>query len=414
MAVHSDPGRQPVFVRDRMTGMAYCGLATYAYVLYALGPLLPLLRQDLHLSYSMMSLHSTAFAAGAVLTNLLFERARRRFGYRTLFWAAMAGLVLGGLLLATGPSVAVTLTASAGGGVGGSLLQTTVLAVLSEHHGRYGPLRDRALVEANASASATALAAPLVVGGLQAVDVAWNWSLLLPMAAAIVLYAIFRREPLRPAGNESGSGTARRAHTDDRCGLPTAFWVLATLCGVVVGAEFCLVFYGSPQLTSIVGLTASDAATAMSLFYGGELVGRLAGSRITGDAGLRRSTSRLVFAALAVSGVGFLALWTTSMTWVALTGLFLSGLGVANLFPLTLSLAISAAPESAGRATAGVQLLVGAAIMLAPLLLGSLSDLLGVRPAFGIAGLLLPLAALLLALGHRTSATEPQGLTESC
>ncbi|MFI9365531.1 hypothetical protein ACIG5E_31440 [Kitasatospora sp. NPDC053057] len=35
--------------------------------------------------------------------------------------------------------------------------------------------------------------------------------------------------------------------------------------------------------------------------------------------------------------------------------------------------------------------------MLAPLLLGTLSDHLGVRPAFGLAGCLLPAAALLLA-----------------
>ncbi|MEU1276326.1 MFS transporter [Streptomyces sp. NPDC005799] len=397
--------RQSNFVRDRLTGMAYGGLATYAYVLYALGPLLPLLRQDLRFGYAVMSLHSTAFAAGAVLTNLLFERIRRRLGYRTLFWVSAASLVAGGLLLATGAFVAVTLMAAAVAGIGGSLLQTTVLALLSEHHGRYGPLRDRALVEANASASASALAAPLVIGGLQAAGAAWNWSLILPLAMAVVMYAVFRREPLRPGTDGPVPGTAGPGAA---LRLPTAFWILAALAGVVVGAEFCFVFYGSPQLTTVVGLTTGQAATAMSLFYSGELLGRLAGSRLTGTGALR-STPQLVVAALAVSAVGFLALWTTSVTWVALAGLFLSGFGMANLFPLTLSLAVSGARGQSGRATASVQLLVGAAIMLAPLLLGSLSDLIGVRAAFGAAGLLIPLAALLLALGHRTVSPEPQG-----
>ncbi|MGW7259111.1 MFS transporter [Streptomyces sp. NPDC054834] len=398
-----DTVRQSAFVRDRLTGMAYGGLATYAYVLYALGPLLPLLRQDLHFGYAMMSLHSTAFAAGAVLTNLLFERVRRRLGYRTLFWASAAGLVAGGLLLATGASVAVTLPAVAMGGIGGSLLQTTVLVVLSEHH---GPLRDRALVEANAGASATALAAPLVVGSLKAAGGAWNWSLVLPLAAAGVMYAVFRREPLRPGtdGPAPGSGDPNAAPR-----FSATFWILAALCGVVVGAEFCLVFYGSPQLTTVVGLTTGQAATAMSAFYAGELLGRLAGSSVTGTGTPQRATPRLVAAALTVTAVGFLVLWKSSVTWLALAGLFLSGLGMANLFPLTLSLAVSGAPGQTDRATARVQLLVGAAIMLAPLLLGSLSDLLGVRTAFGAAGLLIPLAALLLALGHRTVSPEPQG-----
>ncbi|MET7932430.1 MFS transporter [Streptomyces sp. NPDC005322] len=412
---------RPVFVRDRLTGMAYGGLALYAFLLYALGPLLPLLRDDLRLSYTVMSLHSTAFAAGAVLTNLVFERARRRFGYRTLFWAAAVGLVLGGLLLATGRSVAMTLTAAAVSGIGGALLQTTALAVLAEHH---GPLRDRALVEANAGASATALAAPLVIGALQTAGAAWNWTLLVPPVAAAVLYAVFRHDRLRPrsdvsahAGAPPGRGGAANdggsvdgGGPADECGpvddggrLPAAFWLLAALCGVAVGAEFCLVFYGSPQLTGVVGLTAGSAATAMSLFYAGALLGRLAGSRLTAS----RRLAELIFAALGVSVAGFLTLWATGSAWVALTGLFLSGFGMANLFPLALSLAVSAAPGSTGRATAYVQLLVGTAIMLAPLLLGGLSDRLGVRTAFGLAGLLLPLAALLLLLGRRAAAATP-------
>ncbi|KUJ65673.1 hypothetical protein ACZ90_45075 [Streptomyces albus subsp. albus] len=388
----------PRFVRDRLTALGYGGLAAYAYLLYALGPLLPLLRDDLHQSYVLMSLHSTAFAGGAVLTNLLFERIRRRLGYRALFWSALAGLALGSMLLAAGAwgtAGWLTLTAAALAGIGGSLLQTTALALLAEHH---GALRERALVEANAGASATALAAPLIVGGLQAAGTAWNWSLLLPPIAAAVLYAAFRREPVHPGGREAGTAQ-REPGGETATPLPAGFWTLAALCGVVVGTEFCLVFYGSPQLTTVHELTDGQASTAMGLFYGGELLGRLAGSRLTG--GTRWSTPRLVLAALALSGMGFLALWASSVTWLALTGLFLSGLGIANLFPLTLSLAVSAAGRRTGRATARVQLLVGAAIMLAPLLLASLSDGIGVRPAFGLGGVLIMVAMCLLALGRR-------------
>ncbi|MFE5586859.1 MFS transporter, partial [Kitasatospora sp. NPDC056531] len=210
----------PAFTRDRLTTLTYAGLAVYAYLLYALGPLLPLLRHDLHLSYAMMSLHSTAFAAGAVLTNLLFRRARRRFGHRPLFWSALTALALGALLLATGVSAAATLGGAVVGGIGGALLQTTALAALAEHHGGHEALRARALVEANAAASLSALAAPLVISGLQLAGAAWNWSLLLPAFALAALYPAFRREPLRPRDNHpagaGGGGGGRGVWGGDR------------------------------------------------------------------------------------------------------------------------------------------------------------------------------------------------------
>ncbi|MFI6151505.1 MFS transporter [Kitasatospora sp. NPDC051170] len=414
------PPEQGPFRRDRLTAAAYSGLAVFAYLLYALGPVLPLLRQDLRLSYQTMSLHSTAFAAGAVVTNLVFERLRGRFGYRRLFWPAACALALGGALLATGADVAVTLAAATVGGIGGSLLQTTALAALAEHHGE---LRERALLEANAGASATALLAPLVIGALQAFGAAWNWSLLLPALAVAALYALLRTEPLRPGvGPGVGTGPQRQQAQEDGGGrLPGAFWILGTLCAVVVATEFCVVFYGSPLLSDITDLTDHQAATLMALFYGGTLLGRLAGSRLTGT---RWPTPRLVLATLAVTGAGVLALWTAATTWMALAGLFVSGLGIANLFPLTLALAVGAAPGRTGRATANVQLLVGAAIMLAPLLLGSLSDRLGIRSAFSVAGALVLLAVLLLSLSgrdatgrapaplHHAAPTDPRGATE--
>ncbi|MER7673477.1 MFS transporter [Kitasatospora sp. NPDC096128] len=401
----------PAFARDRLTATAYGGLAVYAYVLYALGPLLPLLRQDLRLSYALMSLHSTAFAAGAMLTNLLFRRLRTRLDHRVLFWSALTTLALGSLLLATGLSAAVTLTAALLGGIGGALLQTTALAVLAEHHGAHESLRARALVEANAAASVSALAAPLVISGLDGAGAAWNWCLVLPALAVAAMYPVLRAEPLRPRALPSPGGATTAARQPDRPG--GSFPLRAALCGLVVGFEFCLAYYAAPLLTSTADLTDGQASSALALFYGGELAGRLAGSRLTAGARTARSAA-LVAGSLTVAAAGFLALWLASTNWLALLGLFLGGLGVANLFPLTLSLAVSAAPGRTDQATARVQLAVSTCIMLAPLLLGTLSDRLGVRSAFGLAGLLLPLAALLLATGRRRPApsdASPSGAT---
>ncbi|MFF7633498.1 MFS transporter [Kitasatospora sp. NPDC008050] len=384
----------PPFVRDGKTRLAYGGLSVYAYALYALGPLLPLLRHDFRLSYSMMSAHSTVFAAGAILANALIERLTGAFGYRRVFWTSLGTLVLGAALLAVGPSVAVTLSAAAVMGVSGALVQTTVLAVLAQHH---GPLRERAIVEANAGASAAALVAPLVIGACQAAGVGWSPSMLLPLVIAGGLYLTLGQETLRP--RRSPTGEAAPAGR-----LPAAYWLLAALAGVVVGAEFCLVFYGSPQLTSSIGLTDGQAATAMSLFYGGELLGRLAGSRLSAT---RATTTQLVLVSLAVTVVGFLLLWTSGSTVIALAALLVTGLGIANLFPLTLSLAVAAARGRTDQATARVQLIVAVSIMLAPLILGTLSDHFGVRRSFAVEGVLLTAAVVLLLLGTAARRGRP-------
>ncbi|MGH4031213.1 MFS transporter [Actinomycetota bacterium Odt1-20B] len=383
------------FRRGPVTRMAYAGLAVYAFALYLQGPLLPLLREDLDFSYAMMSTHSTVFAAGGVLVNVAFERVRRRIGYRSAFWLSISAVALGAVLMAVGPVVAVTLAAAALMGVSGALLQTVTLSVLAEHH---GPLRERALVEANAAASAAALAAPLAIGAMEMLGADWQTTLFVPLAAFLVVYGVFRREPFLsgrtevPAGAPGDAAAPRKDHT---ARLPGRFWLAGVLCSVVVGLEFCLVLYGSPHLTTGVGMSSGAAGTALSLFYGGTLVGRLAGSRLSGRQG---GASALTGFALALTAVSFTVLWAANSPSLALPSLFFAGLGVANLFPLTLSMAVATAPDHAARATARVQLMVSAAIMVAPFLLGALSDRVGVERAFTVAAVLIVAAAVLLAV----------------
>lgn len=228
-----------------------------------------------------------------------------------------------------------------------------------------------------------------MIGACQAAGVGWGPSMLLPLVIAGGLYLTLGHETLRPRLASAGEAAPPGP-------LSAAYWLLAALAGVVVGAEFCLVFYGSPQLTSSIGLTDGQAATAMSLFYGGSLIGRLTGSRLSAT---RATATQLVLASLGVTVVGFLLLWTSSSTVVCLLALLVTGLGIANLFPLTLSLAVVAARGRTDQATARVQLIVAVSIMLAPLILGALSDHFGVGRSFAVEGVLLTAAVALLLLG---------------
>ena len=77
-----------------------------------------------------------------------------------------------------------------------------------------------------------------------------------------------------------------------------------------------------------------------------------------------------------------------------LTAVFLAGLGVANHFPLSMGLAVGAAPGQSDTASARVVIASGTAILTLPLLLGGLADWIGLWWAYSI---VLPL--LLVAMG---------------
>jgi MFS family permease len=71
--------------------LAYAALAIYSFCLYALGPTLTFLRDELRLSYTLTSLHSSLWAAGTVVTGLVFARLVVLLGRRRLFWLGAGG-----------------------------------------------------------------------------------------------------------------------------------------------------------------------------------------------------------------------------------------------------------------------------------------------------------------------------------
>ncbi len=373
--------------RRRVTALSFGALGAYAYCLYALGPALALLRADLHVSYTLLSLHTSLWAVGTIVTGLSYDRLTRRNGRHLVFWASAAGTVVGALLFVAGYAVGVTLLAAAVLGTAGSFLQTGTVAVLAD---AYGDEADRALMGANVVASGTAVLAPLVLGGLAGTVLGWRVGMLVAVGTLVVMWARYGRVRLPES---VGTGDAVQAS------LPPTYWVCAALVAVVVGVEFCIVFHGAGLLHDHDGLPADDAATAMGLFYLAELVGRVGGSRLTRRPGRAPS---LTAAALVVTAAGFTVFWLSTTAVPALAGLAVAGVGVANLYPLTLAIAVRSAPQSTDAAAARTQLAVGAAVLIAPLALGALADQVGVLRAYAVEPALLVSAAVLLAAVRRS------------
>lgn len=104
-----------------------------------------------------------------------------------------------------------------------------------------------------------------------------------------------------------------------------------------------------------------------------------------------------------MASMGFLIFWRTENIPLGLSGLFLTGLGVANLYPLILSLAIGAANGNTVQAGARATLASGTAILALPLALGGFADTLGIRSAYGIVVLLLVSIFLISQIAGRMS-----------
>jgi fucose permease len=184
--------------------------------------------------------------------------------------------------------------------------------------------------------------------------------------------------------------------------LPSLFWVYWVALLLSVAVEFCMVFWSADYLERVLGLIKADAAQAVSLFLAAMIAGRIIGSRLV----QRFSTPPVVFISILIAGAGFLLFWRTETSFLGLSGLFLTGLGVANLYPLILSLAIGAANGNTVQAGARATLASGTAILALPLALGRFADAVGIRLAFGVVLVLLVSVFLISLFSRNTSLSE--------
>ena len=364
------------FHRDRFTWLAYLSLAFYGYFLNVLGPITPFLKEELQLTYTVSSFHFTAFAIGILLIGLGGHLVIQRIGHQRSLWLGLFGMSLSALLLLTGRSSVITIGASFLMGLVGSLILAIVPAALSDQHGE---MKAVALSEANVIASLFATSAPLLVGWFAHTGGGWRLALGIMAGIPILMFLGLGRN-----SSPTAMSVAEESAQSDKP-LPLLFWLywLAIVLGVSI--EFCMVFWSADYLEQVLGLIKADAAQAVSLFLAAMIVGRILSSRLV----QRFSTRAVVTVSIVAAGIGFLLFWRTDNIFVGLSGLFITGLGVASLYPLILSLAINASNGNTVQAGARATLASGTAILALPLALGGLADAVGIRAAYAVVLVLL-------------------------
>jgi fucose permease len=380
----------PTFHRDRFTWLAYLSLAFYAYFLNVLGPITPFLKDELRLSYTLSSFHFTAFAVGILLIGLGGHSVIQRIGRSRSVWVGMFGISLSALLLLAGRNPVITIGAAFLMGLIGSLILAIVPAALADQHGE---LRTVALSEANMISSLVASCAALMVGWSANLTGNWRWALGILAVVPIFMFLGFGRD------DSSTITSISEEPIQSNQPLPGLFWVYWATLVLAVSVEFCMIFWSADYLENVLGMVKANAAQAVSLFLAAMIVGRMAGSRLV----QRFSTRSVVMISILIASIGFLIFWRTENALAGLIGLFLSGLGVANLYPLILSLTIGAANGNTVQASARTTLASGTAILALPLALGRLADAVGIRSAYSVVLLLLIGVFLISQIAGRAS-----------
>jgi len=367
--------------RSRKTWLIYVLLSLYVFMLNVPGPVTNYLKDEFRMSYTLSSVHFSAFAAGVLVTGLLGAYFIPRFPRWKVMAFGALGLGVGGIILAFGASPAVTISGIFLMGCVGTLILSIYPAILDEEMGARSPV---GISEANTIASLFAGIAPLLVGFLVEKAVGWRPAVLLVAAAGIWLFLRVSRA--------SSTSSARQLSPEHSGKLPGCYWLfwLALMLGIAV--EYCIIYWGADFVEKVLGFSKNTATQSVSLFMVGMIVGRFFGSRLLE----RISAMKLLWASILLSVFGFILFWSGVTPLLGIIGLALLGLGGANFYPVIVSLAIASAGELKAKAGARATLATGTAILFLPLVLGMLSDRMGIRSAYSIVALLFGLLAATL------------------
>jgi MFS family permease len=149
-------------------------------------------------------------------------------------------MAAGAMILISSPAVWGTVPAAFVMGLCGALLLVTSEALLSDRHGEWKAV---ALSESNITASACAIAAPLLVGTFAASGLGWRFAFVAPVVALAMLAFLSYSEPMGGPTRAAEDEVRPRARD-----LPPRYWALWTLVALGVASEWCVAYWGADFL----------------------------------------------------------------------------------------------------------------------------------------------------------------------
>jgi fucose permease len=209
-----------------------------------------------------------------------------------------------------------------------------------------------------------------------------------------VLVATFRNEPIPSEGQ-----VTHRIDGASDVSLSPVFYLYWLVIFFSVSVEWCMVFWGASFLEDVVGLNKAIASSTMFVFFLAVVAGRVGGSWLVRVV----RSERLLILAIGLVLVGFPCFWLGEFALLNVVGLFIVGLGVANLFPLGLSAASSTGHAHSNKVSARISLAAGAAILVVPQGLGAAADQIGVQNAYAVVAVFSVLSAIMIVIAFRVA-----------
>jgi len=380
------------FNRNQFTLSTYILLGFYAYMQTSLGPIMPFVRDELSLNYTITGLHVTGFALGMVISGVTGAIVAGRIGRKQLFWGAGLGMVVGGILLSNAQIAPLTILGAFMMGWLGSYLLVMIQSTLADEHDDNSAI---ALTEANIVASIFAAIVPVVVGIGAGTFLTWRLAI---GVAGVMWLSVF----LVSRGMTFPKVKVDETDADASKRLPRLFWWYWIVIFLCVALEWCVLFWSADFLDNVIGLPTEQASAILSVFLGAMIIGRVVGSRLT----YRYKPQNLLWLAIGLIVLGFPLFWMGQVAWLNISGLFVVGLGIANLFPLGLSIASQVGRQASDLASSRISLAAGLAILLIPQILGSTADLIGIFNAFAIVPIFVGLLMVMLWQANRKFKVE--------
>ena len=399
--------RRPEATPREVARLLVGALGLVGFWLNGIGPALPQLQRDLHVSRGTVAFYPSAFAVGLVVLGATAPRLTAPGRRHTVFVLAVLGLGCGATLLAAAIVPVLSLLGALVMGFSAAALIALVPALVSDVRGTGSA---GLLSRANAFSSAAGLAAPLLVAGAVALGIGWAVGfLVVPLAGAVVVLFMLRQRqlpdaeppPAPPAPPAAGGLRAEEPRHEEA--EPWRSWLSLVLA---VSIEFCMVFWAPSYLHSDLGLRTATAAALAGAFLLGMAVGRASVTPITRATG---SDERTIVIITGVVVGGFAVFWFAHAAWLATVGLLVVGLAVALMYPLTAARYVATAPAGSTRASARAALGSGVAIGVAPFVLATISDASGLHGAYLLVPALCAALVLNTWLLHRSTAGITQG-----
>ncbi|MFD8519861.1 MFS transporter [Streptomyces capillispiralis] len=353
----------PDLVRLRLALTAFFALDGFVFSGWVVR--IPAVKEQTGASASTLGLALLGVSAGAVVTMTLTGRLCRRYGSHlvTVVCAVLLCLSVGLPPLthsALSLGAVLLLFGAAYGGINVAFNSAAVDLVAAL--GR--PVMPSFHAAFSLGGMVGAGLGALVAGSLSPTRHLWGLAVVGLLVTAVAGRALMRCEPLTPAdGRRSEQGAPRRLDRRTRA-LVFVFGLIA-LCTAY--GEGALADWGALHLEQDLGASPGAAAVGYACFALAMTVGRLTGTTLLE----RLGRTRTVLAGGSTAAAGMLLGALAPSLWAALLGYAVTGIGLANLFPVAVERA-GALAGAAGVATAST--LGYGGMLLGPPAIGFMAD----------------------------------------